>query len=112
DVLTYTITVTNTGNTNFSGLTVTDTFNGADKPTGMTPSGTGWTESGENKTYIWTIGSLKAGAEPWEATYTYTVVAGDEGKTLTNSVTVTGDDVPGEPEAEEKRNVGTVDFTK
>ena len=97
DEITYTITVKNTGNVALEGLTLTDTFNGAGTPTGMNPNGTGWTESGENKTYTWAIGSLKAGAEPWKATYTYTVTENDLGNTITNTVTVTGTELPEDP---------------
>ena len=97
DVLTYTITVKNTGNTDFTGLTVTDTFTGAGEPTGMNPTGEGWTPNGTNKTYTWTIDSLKEGSNAWKATYTYTVTETDLGNEITNSVTVEGTELPKEP---------------
>ena len=99
DVLTYTITVKNAGNTDFTNLTVTDTFTGAGTPTGMKPAdGEGWTPSGADKTYTWTIASLNEGSEAWTATYTYTVTEDDLGTngtgSIKNRVTVTGTDVP------------------
>lgn len=82
DVVTYTITVTNNGNVELSDVTVKDTFTGA-----VAPDNT-WTPvngvSGQfEKT--WTITSLAVGASNSTATYTYTVQAADQGKTITNN---------------------------
>ena len=88
DVLTYTITVTNTGNTELTGLIVTDTFSGAGEPefpTDKTPV------ENQDGVYTWTIQSLAAG-DTWTVTYTYTVVDEDaDAESLVNDASVTGD---------------------
>ena len=90
DALTYTITVENTGNTELTGLIVTDTFGGAGDPvfpTDKTP-----TENPDG-TYTWTIQSLAAG-DTWTVTYTYTVVDEDaDAESLVNDASVTGGDL-------------------
>ena len=90
DVLTYTITVENTGNTELTGLTVTDTFGGAGDP--VFPAGNAPTENPDG-IYTWTIQSLAAG-DTWTVTYTYTVVDEDaDAESLVNDASVTGDDL-------------------
>ena len=90
DALTYTITVTNTGNTKLTGLTVTDTFGGAGEPefpADQTPA------VNPDGTYTWTIQSLAAGGT-WTVTYTYTVVDEDaDAESLVNDARVTGGDL-------------------
>lgn len=90
DALTYTITVENTGNTELTGLIVTDTFGGAGDPvfpTDKTPA------KNPDGTYTWTIQSLAAG-DTWTVTYTYTVVDEDaDAESLVNDASVTGDDL-------------------
>lgn len=86
DVLTYTIKVTNTGNVSLSGIAVTDTFTGSAAPT-TTTEGVTWTLDEASNSYkaTWNIeGTLAAGANV-TLTYTYTVQAADQGKTITNS---------------------------
>ncbi len=62
DILTYTITVTNTGEVTLENISVTDTMLGVKE----------------------TIDSLVAGSE-WKNTYTYTVKYSDAGKTIVNT---------------------------
>ena len=97
DVLTYTITVTNTGNTELTGLIVTDTFGGAGEP--EFPADKTPTENPDG-TYTWTIQSLAAGGT-WTVTYTYTVVDEDaDAESLVNDASVTGDDLDGDDDDE------------
>ena len=85
DVLTYTIKVTNTGNVSLSNIVVTDTFTGSAAPTTETV-GVTWNLNTETGKYeaTWNVGELAAGANE-TLTYTYTVQAADQGKTITNS---------------------------
>ena len=85
DVLTYTIKVTNTGNVSLSGIAVTDTFTGSTAPTTKTV-GVTWNLNTETGKYeaTWNISELAAGADA-TLTYTYTVRAADQGKTITNN---------------------------
>ena len=85
DVLTYTITVQNTG-TEAGTFTVTDTFNGTNAPTATEPAGSGWAGAANSWTNTWSL-SVAAGASE-DITYSYTVVAQDAGKSITNGVTV------------------------
>lgn len=80
DVLTYTITVTNTGNTDLRNVQIVDEMLGL----------------ADNKAV--TLETLAAG-ESWSKAYQYMVVSGDAGKTLVNTV-VAG--VDGGPSAEGK----------
>lgn len=83
DVLTYTIKVTNTGNVSLSGIAVTDTFTGSAAPVA---EGVTWNLNTETGKYeaTWNVGALAAGADA-TLTYTYTVRAADQGKTITNN---------------------------
>lgn len=83
DVLTYTIKVTNTGNVSLSNIVVTDTFTGSAAPEA---EGVTWTLNTESGKYeaTWNVGGLAASADAI-LTYTYTVQAADQGKTITNS---------------------------
>lgn len=85
DVLTYTIKVTNTGNVSLSGIAVTDTFTGSAAPTTETV-GVTWNLNAETGKYeaTWNVGELAAGTDA-TLTYTYTVQAADQGKTITNN---------------------------
>lgn len=85
DVLTYTVKVTNTGNVSLSGIAVTDTFTGSAAPTTTTADVT-WTLDPASNSYkaTWNVGDLAAGADA-TLTYTYTVWAADQGKTITNN---------------------------
>ena len=89
DELTYTITVTNTGNLPLSNVTVTDTFSGVGDLT-YAPS----TEYSVNGDTI-TIPNLGAGATV-TISATYIVQRGDAGKDLTNAAAVKlpGDETP------------------
>ncbi len=88
DVLTYTITVQNTG-TEAGTFTVADTFNGTNAPTATEPAGNGWTGTANNWTNTWSL-SVAAGVSD-DITYSYTVVAQDAGKRITNGVEVNAD---------------------
>lgn len=95
DVLTYTIKVTNTGNVSLSGIAVTDTFTGSAAPTTTTAAVT-WTLDPASNSYkaTWNVGELAAGANV-TLTYTYTVRAADQGKTITNTAVAASGDTTG-----------------
>ena len=87
DVLTYTITITNNGSEPLTGAKLTDTFNGS----GI-PYGGNWMPNSDGKqTATGTIKDIPAGASE-SISYTYTVLAGDAGKELTNTAVVTDSD--------------------
>ena len=90
DILKYTITVTNTGDTPVKDLTVTDnSLNGIKDPTDTEEvkyAGAG----------VWTIAELKVGV-PVEITYTYEVKASD-GKSVYNKAIVEDPENPYDPE--------------
>ena len=86
DILSYTITVTNNGNADATDVEIIDTLNGAGvisftATEGISYSQTTVPEYGTVDKFV--IASLPHG-ESVQITYTYTVVAEDEGKTLTN----------------------------
>ena len=96
DELTYTITVTNTGNVALENVVVTDAFTGAGK-LNFTSSYNA-TDNGDG-TYTITIGSLPCaeGSNVATITATYEVVKADADKTISNSATATaGDDAEDE----------------
>ena len=99
DVVTYEITVENTGNVTLNGLTVTDTFSGAGEPSAVKDDN--GKEVGAWNDGVWTatIETLPVG-ETVTYTYTYTVVQADADKMLTNSAVVTGEDLedPDDPD--------------
>ena len=103
DVITYEITVTNTGNVTLNDLTITDTFNGAQKP------GEHWQAAADGGwTYSFTIEDPLEPGETYLETYTYTVVQADADNKLTNSAVVTGDDLDPDdppPQDEEEHEV-------
>ncbi|MFQ7139714.1 S-layer homology domain-containing protein [Evtepia sp.] len=96
DTITYTITVSNTGNTTLNGLTVTDTMDDGRTVTwGTLPKGVTRID-GTNNLSI----SELASKTDVEITATYTVVATDAGATFQNTVTVsdgTTSETPDEP---------------
>ena len=86
DVLTYTITVENTGNTTLNNVLVTDTINGSGEFSLST------TDTGVAlKDTTATIETL-AVDKTVTITATYTVAAGDAGQTLTNTAEATASD--------------------
>ena len=96
DTITYTITVSNTGNTTLNGLTVTDTMDDGRTVT--------WGTLPEGVTHIADTNNLSisglASQTDVEITATYTVVATDAGATFQNTVTVsdgTTSETPDEP---------------
>ena len=104
DTLTYTITVTNTGNTERNNVTVTDTFMVGDAAGKLTISEENGYAVQENDdgTYTITIESLAAadstengGEDAITITATYDVTADDAGKTITNTAVASdGDEDP------------------
>ena len=104
DVLTYTITVTNEGNTVLENIILTDTFNGAGElDFGTIAEDAGYSVTpGEDGTATITITSLEVG-ESIAIVYTYTVVADDIGDVTDDEITILtntvssdtdGDDTP------------------
>lgn len=93
DELTYTIKVTNTGNVSLSNIVVTDTFTGSAAPVA---EGVTWTLNTETGKYeaAWNVGELAASADAI-LTYTYTVQAADQGKTITNTAVAASGDTTG-----------------
>ncbi len=98
ETLTYTITVTNTGNVELNNVTVTDTFTGGSAAPTTSVEGVIWTQE-ENGSYkaTWSVGTLDVGADV-ALTYTYTVAEADKGKTITNTAVVEATEVEGKPE--------------
>ena len=96
DVLTYTIKVTNTGNVSLSNIVVTDTFTGSAAPTTETV-GVTWNLNAETGKYeaTWNVGELAENGGNATLTYTYTVQAADQGKTITNSAVAASGDTTG-----------------
>ena len=97
DTITYTIHVTNTGNTTLNGLTVTDTMDGDRTVTWVTPLPPNVTD--DDGDGILTVSGLAPNKDV-EITATYTVVATDAGATFQNTVTVsdgTTSETPDEP---------------
>ena len=89
DVLTYTITVTNEGNTVLGNIVLTDTFNGAGElDFGTIAEDAGYSVTpGEDGTATITITSLEVG-ESIAIVYTYTVVADDIGDVTDDEITI------------------------
>ena len=115
DVVTYEITVENTGKVAVDGLTITDTFNGHDKPGDITKDKetvAGWTNSADGG---WTATISKVSLDVGgEVTYTYTYHVADEdaGNTLTNTANIAGDgDDDPEDEAETVTEVENPEVT-
>ena len=109
DTITYTITVTNTGNTTLNGLTVTDTMGGG-RTVSWKPLPSVVTDNGDGTLTI-------NGLEPETSVKieaTYTVVADDAGDTFTNTVTVSDDTTEEEPENPPAVTVGKpgIEITK
>ena len=95
DVLTYTITVQNTGDQDLTNVVVTDTFTGSAAPTTTTADVT-WTLDPASNSYkaTWNVGALAAGADA-TLTYTYTVTDADvKAEKVTNNVSVTSNETP------------------
>ena len=95
DVVTYTITVTNNGNVELSDVTVKDTFTGSAAPVA---AGVTWTQNPESGKYeaTWNVGKLAENSGNATLTYTYTVQAADQGKTITNTAVATSGTTEGE----------------
>ena len=108
DKLTWTITVTNTGNAAATGLTISDKLvavdeNGKEDPRTVTLTNAEGTEVGSD--YTFTV--AKAGEEGNTVTFTatYTVQKADKGLTLTNTATVSDGDGNEEDEGDTENPV-------
>lgn len=85
DVLEYTVTVTNNGDTNLKGVHVEDIFTGSTAPNNSDPA-TYWDKNEDgNYEASWTF-DLDVGMTQ-KLTYTYTVQDADVGTTITNTAT-------------------------
>ena len=89
DEITYQINVTNTGDVDLEGLTVTDAFTGNNEPS----EGDGITWTGAAGNWTGTISNIELPAgEAKTYKYTCTVAEEDKGKTISNKATINGDD--------------------
>ena len=119
DVLTWTITVTNSGNADAEGLTLTDTLVAVDED-GTTSNLDATVTPGEGVTLgqdgTFTVPAAGNGTpSEVEFTATYTVTDGDKGLTLKNTATVSdGDDDTEDPSGETENPVAErkVEITK
>ena len=97
DIITYSVTVTNTGNVKLTNVEITDSLEGIQLAEGQS----------------FDIGILEAG-EAKTVTYTYQVKESDLGKSILNTATATGDvpenpaDTP-KPEGKDEKEVPTED---
>ena len=97
DIITYSVTVTNTGNVKLTNVKITDSLEGIQLAEGQS----------------FDIGILEAGAAK-TVTYTYQVKESDLGKSILNTATATGDvpedpaDTP-KPEGKDEKEVPTED---
>lgn len=97
DIITYSVTVTNTGNMKLTNVKITDSLEGIQLAEGQS----------------FDLGILEAG-EAKTVTYTYQVKESDLGKSILNTATVTGDvpedpaDTP-KPEGKDEKEVPTED---
>ena len=97
DIITYSVTVTNTGNVKLTNVKITDSLEGIQLAEGQS----------------FDIGILEAG-EAKTVTYTYQVKESDLGKSILNTATATGDvpedpaDTP-KPEGKDEKEVPTED---
>ncbi len=101
DTVNFTITVTNNGPDDATGVTVTDLL-----PVGLTYSSDTGGGAYNPATGLWTVGALAAGADA-TLTITATVNAGTGGSTITNTASATGD----QPDPDTTNNTGSVDLT-
>ena len=87
DTITYTITVTNTGNTTLENVTIEDTFHGAGtlKDVQNNDAVVTLSEDGKFTIDVGTLGTAEADKTK-TYTYTYVVVAKDAGTNITNNV--------------------------
>ena len=90
DVLTYTITVTNNSGVALNNVIVTDVFDGAGSPNFGNNGAVQWDDT--TKTATWNVGTVAANTSA-TLTYTYTVLDADEGNTISNTATLTADEV-------------------
>ena len=90
DVLTYTITVTNNSGVALNNVIVPDVFTGAGSPNFGNNGAVQWDDT--TKTATWNVGTVAANTSA-TLTYTYTVLDADEGNTISNTATLTADEV-------------------
>ena len=81
DTIVYTITLTNNGIAEFTGISVDDVL-----PAGVTATGTNSASQGSYDGTTWTVGTINAGSNA-TLTIEVTVDAGTSGSTITNTVT-------------------------
>ncbi len=103
EVITYTVTVENTGNVDLTNVQITDTL------TGIVFTNTNDVTFANG---VFTVRSLPVGAVQ-TIVYTYTVTADDEGKIIANEVTVNvDDDTDNDDKTETKVEKKSVDLSK
>jgi len=102
DTIVYTITVTNNGPDDATGVEVTDVL-----PLGVTYASDDSAGAYDSVTGVWTIGALASGANAM-IELTVTVDAETAGKTITNTVELTGSD---QADPDNTNNRSSVDIT-